>query len=119
MPSSRFYGLKFWVILFLFLVLAATQAEAQFPGMVVDNGSKEITVFDSFTAAVIGTVPLLAGAGESGDCVIDLDGTIGFVTDSRDQLIHDRMFQRQNEKRRAKDRIRTGRKTRDPSLASL
>lgn len=48
-------------------------------GMVVDNSTDSVIVFDTDTDAVLGSVPI--GPGTIGDCAITADGTLGFATD--------------------------------------
>lgn len=63
----------------LTLTLLAAPAFALTPGMVADNGSSSVTVFDADTNAVLGTVPIPAGEA-TGDVLITPDRRLGFVT---------------------------------------
>ena len=53
-------------------------------GMVADNETDSVTVFDAFQDTVLGTVPV--GAGSVGDCCMSADQTLGFVTDFQFQI---------------------------------
>lgn len=54
-------------------------------GMVVDDGTNSVVVFDGDTDTVLGVVPLVGGPA-MGDCSITDDGTRGFVTDFASRL---------------------------------
>jgi hypothetical protein len=54
-------------------------------GMVVDNVTKSVIVFDTATDTVVGTVPIGSG-GANGDCSITADGTRGFATDFTNKI---------------------------------
>jgi hypothetical protein len=49
--------------------------------MVANNRSRSVTVFDTFTEAVVGSVFIGFTGSAMGDCAISKDGTRGFVTD--------------------------------------
>ena len=61
------------------LALPATPAPAQNIGMVADDSTASVTVFDADTDTVLGTVALPTGPA-IGDCSITADRTLGFVT---------------------------------------
>src|SRR5262249_30647737 len=54
-------------------------------GMVVDNATKSVIVFDTMTDTVVGTVAIGNGF-VSGDCSITADGTRGFATDFSNRI---------------------------------
>lgn len=59
-------------------------AHAQSLGLVADNSTKSVTVFNADTDSVLGTVFLPQGqtpSSATGDCVITSDLTLGFVSD--------------------------------------
>ena len=70
------------------LVLAGLplSAQAQTVGLVVDNATKSVTVFDADTAVVLGVVGLPVPAPLTGDCSITQDQDLGFVTDFNARL---------------------------------
>lgn len=60
-------------------------AAAQTLGMVVDDFTSSVTVFNADTDTVIGSVAIGPGLVE-GDCTINSDGTLGFVTNFNNEL---------------------------------
>ena len=74
---------RFGLILGSMLVLAVetTPVMAQTIGMVADNATHSVTVFNADTDTVLGTVELPGVNGTTGDCSITSDQTRGFVTD--------------------------------------
>jgi len=54
-------------------------------GMVVDNATKSVIVFDATTDTVVGTVAIGAGPVD-GDCAMTADGTRGFATDFSNRI---------------------------------
>lgn len=65
--------------------LAATPAAAATIGMVADNTTDRVIVFDADTNTVLGSVPIAAGSA-IGDCSISGDQTLGFVTNFRSEI---------------------------------
>jgi DNA-binding beta-propeller fold protein YncE len=67
---------------------ASTPTTAQIIGMVADNQTRSVTVFDATNNIVIGSVPLPATLPGAlvGDCSISRDQTRGYVTDFNNQL---------------------------------
>lgn len=62
------------------VLVAAIAAGAQTLGMVVDNATHKVAVFDADTDSVLGSVQI--GAGEvTGDCSVTADQKLGFATD--------------------------------------
>jgi len=54
---------------------------AQTRGVIVDNGTKKVIVFNADTDAVIGSVTLPFRPSSMGDCTVTQDQTQAFVTD--------------------------------------
>jgi hypothetical protein len=65
----------------LLMTMAATAAMAATIGMVADNSTRSVTVFDADTDSILGTVFIDSPSGSIGDCSITPDQTLGFVTD--------------------------------------
>jgi WD40 repeat protein len=63
------------------LLAAVTPAAAQTIGMVADNLTGSVTIFDADTDTVLGTVTLPNPGPTVGDCSLALDRGLGFVTD--------------------------------------
>jgi len=61
--------------------LPAAPAPAQSIGMVADEDTQSVTVFNADTDTVLGTVALPDSGDAIGDCSITADRTLGFVTD--------------------------------------
>lgn len=53
-------------------------------GMVADDATNSVTVFDGDTDGVLAAIPI--GAGTFGDCSVTADLTLGFVTDFQNRL---------------------------------
>jgi len=68
------------IALFLGLMFITTPAQAQTLGMVADNGTGSVTVFDADADVVLGSVTIGTSAA-FGDCAILPDQSLGFVTD--------------------------------------
>jgi len=62
-------------------ILSGTPAHAANLGLVADNASKKVTVFNADTAALIYTIPIPT-FGRVGDCALKQDQTEGYVSDS-------------------------------------
>lgn len=71
----------FFGALSLVSLLLSTPASAATLGLVADNSSKKVTVFDADTSAVLATVAIPT-VGRVGDCAIKQDQTEGYVSDS-------------------------------------
>jgi len=65
-------------------LLLAAGAAAQTVGMVADDATDSVTVFDADSYGVLGSIPL--AEGDIGDCAVTPDQTLGLVTDFRSQL---------------------------------
>ncbi|MEE9561603.1 MAG: hypothetical protein V3W50_00885, partial [Thermoanaerobaculia bacterium] len=63
------------------LLSAVTPAATQTIGMVADNLTGSVTIFDADTDTVLGTVVLPNPGSTVGDCSLALDRGLGFVTD--------------------------------------
>jgi WD40 repeat protein len=63
------------------LLATFTPAAAQTIGMVADNLTGSVTIFDADTDTVLGTVTLPNPGPTVGDCSLALDRGLGFVTD--------------------------------------
>jgi hemolysin type calcium-binding protein len=70
----------------LVLGIEATPVMPQTIGMVADNATHSVTVFNADTDTVLGTVELPGSDGAIGDCSITSDQTRGFVTDFGSQV---------------------------------
>lgn len=67
------------VTLSLFALLGNTQAGAAKLGIAADNANKRAVIFDTTSGTILGSVDI--GPGNVGDCVIQPDENLGFVTD--------------------------------------
>jgi hypothetical protein len=65
----------------LAVALLAMPATAGSIGMVADDTTKSVTVFDADADVVLGSIALPDSHNATGDCSITADGTLGFVTD--------------------------------------
>ncbi|MCH9030706.1 MAG: hypothetical protein IIB00_00395, partial [candidate division Zixibacteria bacterium] len=76
---SRFSGRALVAALLAFALYPSFTA-AQNIGMVADDGTNTVIVFDGDADTVLGTVSLPSG-GAVGDCAVTADQALGFVTD--------------------------------------
>ena len=71
-------------LVLLAVALQGTPVMAQTLGMVADNFTDRVIIFNADTDTVLGSVPV--GPGSVGDCSITPDQTRGFVTDFQDRI---------------------------------
>ena len=78
---TRTHGSRFSLLIVtaLLAVAAVTPATAQTIGMVADDFTNRVIVFDADTNSVLGSVPISEG-GAIGDCSVTGDQSLGFVT---------------------------------------
>jgi hypothetical protein len=75
------FALRAILVATVALVSAVTPAATQTIGMVADNLTGSVTIFDADTDTVLGTVVLPNSGPTVGDCSLALDRGLGFVTD--------------------------------------
>jgi|GEM_PF-823023 len=75
------FALRATLVATVALLSAVTPAATQTIGMVADNLTGSVTIFDADTDTVLGTVVLPNPGPTVGDCSLALDRGLGFVTD--------------------------------------
>jgi WD40 repeat protein len=75
------FALRAILVATVALLAAVTPAATQTIGMVADNLTGSVTIFDADTDTVLGTVVLPNPGLTVGDCSLALDRGLGFVTD--------------------------------------
>lgn len=78
-------GRCLWSAAVLLLAAMVSPAQASVLGMVVDNTTDKVIVFDADTYAVLASVPISPGL-VAGDCSILSDQSLGFVTNGQSEI---------------------------------
>ncbi len=86
--STRFHAAALRALLFALLLVVAGPAGAATLGVVADNATNRLTVFDADSDTVLGSVAVPFGPGTRaiGDCVITGDQRVAFVTNFQFQI---------------------------------
>ncbi len=74
------------VLTLVAVVVLSGSLEAQTIGMVADDRTHTVTVFDADSDTVLGSVPLPGSGIVTGDCSITANQSLGYVTDLRSRV---------------------------------